>query len=69
MNIKAQFGKNTREIRTHRGISQEKLADLSGLHRTYINSIENGKRNVSIENIEKIAKSLNVKITDFFKET
>ena len=40
------------------GISQEKLAELAGLHRTYVSSVERGKRNISIENIERLAKAL-----------
>lgn len=43
------------------------LSNLSGLDRTYINSIENGRRNVSIVNIEKIANALDMSVCDFFK--
>jgi len=48
------------------GISQEELAFLCGLHRTYISDIERGTRNVSLENIEKIARALNVSPKDLF---
>ena len=49
-------------------ISQEELADLCGLHRTYISDIELGKRNVSLENIDKIAYALQVKKSELFVE-
>ncbi len=65
--IKKIFGRN---IRTHRGklkISQEKLAELCELHRTYIGAIERGERNVSLENIQKIARALVVRISVLFR--
>lgn len=55
------FAKNIRSIRQKIGISQEELADRAQLHRTYIGSIERRERNVSLENIEKLANALNVK--------
>ncbi len=57
-NIQKLFGDKIRELRKKRGLSQEDLAFKSGLHRTYISDIERGSRNVSLRNIEKIAKSL-----------
>jgi len=51
---------NLRHLRAARGLSQEALADLVGLHRTYVGSIERSERNVSLDNIEQIAKSLNI---------
>lgn len=54
------FSKNVKYYRKRLGISQEKLAELADLHRTYISSIELGKRNVSILNIEKIANALGI---------
>ena len=65
--IKKIFGKNVRTYRETRGLSQEKLAYLCGLHRTYIGSIERGERNISLGNIQKIANALQVKIIDLFK--
>jgi transcriptional regulator with XRE-family HTH domain len=53
--------RNVRLIRNKMGISQEQLADLAELHRTYIGSIERAERNVSLDNIEKIAHALKVK--------
>ena len=56
--IKLKLGKKIREVRVKEGYSQEELASRCGLHRTYISDIERGERNVSVENIEKIAKAL-----------
>lgn len=47
-----------------KGLSQEKLADLSGLHRTYIGAVERGERNISIKNIFRIAKALEIRVTE-----
>lgn len=66
--ILARYGRVVRKIRLEQRISQEELADRSNLHRTYISDIELGKRNVSLENIERIAMSLNKSLSEFFKE-
>ena len=62
-----RYGQIVRELRLSKNISQETLADLCGLHRTYISDVELGKRNVSLENIEKIAKALGVSLTKLFE--
>jgi transcriptional regulator with XRE-family HTH domain len=49
-----------RAIRERKGISQEKLAALAGLHRTYVSSVERGERNISLLNIERLAIALSV---------
>lgn len=66
--IQKEFGQTVRKIRNDKKISQEHFADICGLHRTYMSDIELGKRNVSLENIEKIALSLNLKISELFME-
>ena len=67
MDILTRYGQAVRKIRLERGISQEELADRCGLHRTYISDIELGKRNLSLENIERIAISLNKTLSKFRK--
>lgn len=62
--VLAKFGVHLREIRGKRGISQERLAELAGLHRTYVSSVERGERNISLENISRLAKALEVKLRD-----
>lgn len=68
MPITNKIGERIRELRSRSGISQEALAHLADLDRTYVNSVENGKRNISIENIEKIAKALDISVKDFFDD-
>lgn len=66
MNIKEKIGLRLRELRTAKGLSQEKFSFECELDRTYIASIERGKRNVSAVNIEKIAKALGLSVAEFF---
>ena len=63
-NILERFGRNVQRVRKERNISQEKLAELAGLHRTYIGMIERAEKNITLCNIEKVAKALNVKISE-----
>lgn len=62
------FGQTVRKFRLSKEISQERFADMCDLHRTYISDVELGKRNVSLENIEKIAKALDMHISELFRE-
>ena len=66
MDIRVKIGKRIKELRSAKGYSQEVCADLAGVDRTYINSVENGRRNISIVNIEKIAKALGCSLQEFF---
>lgn len=63
-----KFGKKVREERKKLDISQEKLADLANVHRTYIGMIERAEKNITLENIEKIANALSFKLSDFFRD-
>ena len=62
--ILIQFGKRVREERMKRGISQERLGELAKVHRTYIGMIERAEKNITLVNMEKIAKALGKKIND-----
>ena len=61
------LGQGIRQVREDRSLSQERLAELAGLHRTYVSSVEQGRRNLSIENIQKIAKALGVSMTEIIQ--
>lgn len=60
------FAKNVQKHRKALGLSQEQLAEKAGLHRTYIGMIERSEKNITLRNIEKIAKALNINIQDLF---
>lgn len=66
MNVCIEFGKNVKKHRLEKNISQEKLAELSGLHRTYISDVERGIRSISLSNIQKIAEALDIEIYKLF---
>ena len=65
-NTLKEFGMRLHEIRIRENISQEKLAERCGLHRTYIGSVERGERNISLINIHKIATALSVQPRELF---
>lgn len=66
MDVKILVGKRVKDLRNKLEISQEELADIAQLDRTYITSVECGRRNISIVNIEKLAKALKVSLSEFF---
>lgn len=66
MDIKTKIGDRIKELRKLKNMSQKDLAYSSDLDRSYIASVENGQRNISIKNIEKIADALNVSLKNFF---
>ena len=68
MDVKEQFGNRLVELRKERKMTQDKLAELSELTRVYISGIEQGKRNVSLEVIAKLAQAMEIKISQFFEE-
>lgn len=67
-NARRLFAQRLRQIRQIRGLSQEALAEIAGLHRTYVGSVERSERNVSIDNMERLAKALDVDITELLRK-
>ncbi len=65
-NILIKFGEKVRSERLKRGLSQERLADLANLHRTYIGMVERAEKNITLLNIDKIANALGITIYDLF---
>lgn len=61
------FGANVRRYRNNLSISQERLAELANVHRTYVGMIERAEKNITLLNMEKFAKALNVEISDLLK--
>ncbi len=68
MDIIKVFSTNMRKYRIALGLSQEQFAEKCNLHRTYISSVERFQRNVSLENVQKIASALNVEVYKLFLE-
>ena len=62
------FGKAVRRVRQRRGISQERLAELAGIHRTYIGDVERGTRNLALVNMTRIAEALGLRLSDLIRE-
>ena len=67
VDIRTRFGRAIRRIHEEQEIDQEEAADRCGLHRTYYSGIERGVRNVSLVNIEKVAKGLKTSLPDLFR--
>lgn len=63
-----KFGEKVREERLKLGLSQEQLASRAGVHRTYIGMIERAEKNITLENISKVAKALGLSISELTKE-
>lgn len=68
MDIVKVFGTNLRTYRNKLGVSQEKFAEMCGLHRTYISDIERFKRSIALENVQKIADALDIETYKLFIE-
>jgi len=66
---KVPFGERLKEVRIKKGLSQEELADIAGLDRTYISGCERGVRNISLVNIYKIADALGIKPSELLPST
>jgi transcriptional regulator with XRE-family HTH domain len=67
MTARSTFAKRLREIRLEKGISQEKLAELSNLHRTYVSSVERCERNITVDNMERLAAALDVDLRELLR--
>jgi transcriptional regulator with XRE-family HTH domain len=67
LDISIKFGLKVRELRTAKGLSQEHLAHIANVHRTYIGMIERAEKNITLVNIEKIAKALDVEIVELLR--
>lgn len=67
LDIRIRFGRAIRRIREEQKINQEEAAERCGLHRTYYRGVERGVRNVSLVNVEKIAKGLRTSLADLFR--
>ncbi len=68
MDILKVFGTNLRKYREEKNISQEKFAEMSGLHRTYISDVERFQRSISLGNVQRIADALEIETYLLFKE-
>ena len=69
VSARVRLARNIRAIRATHGLSQEALADLVDLHRTYVGSVERSERNISLDNIEKLAVALKVDICELLAES
>jgi len=65
--VRIRFGKAVRNRRARLGVSQEEFADMCGMDRTYVGGIERGERNLSLVNIEKIAQTFKVSLSELFR--
>jgi transcriptional regulator with XRE-family HTH domain len=66
--VPMRFGNRLREVRKGKGLSQERLAEIADLHRTYINDIEQGRRNVTIATVESLARALGVLMAELMPD-
>ncbi len=67
MKLRLLAAKRIRQIREGKELSQEGLADIAGLHRTYVSSVERGERNVTVDSLERLAEALGVDVRAFFE--
>jgi transcriptional regulator with XRE-family HTH domain len=67
LDIRTRFGRAIRRVREEQKINQEEAAERCGLHRTYYSGVERGVRNISLVNIEKIAKGLKISLSLLFR--
>jgi transcriptional regulator with XRE-family HTH domain len=65
--LQATFGRNLAALRKQRGLSQEALAEVIGVHRTYMGGVERGERNLTLKSVERIASKLGVPVLDLLR--
>ncbi|MFZ0962158.1 MAG: helix-turn-helix transcriptional regulator [Terriglobia bacterium] len=68
-NLRSIFARNLRKSRLNKSLSQERLAELAGLHRTYVSSVERCERNITLETVERFAAALGVDPIDLLRKT
>lgn len=68
MNLQRKFGHVLKELRQEKGLSQESLANQSDIDRTYISDIEKGERNISLNIIERLSRTLQISLSELFKK-
>lgn len=66
--INIKFGKRVRDFRKYKKLSQQELADLADMHRTYISMIERAEKNISLYGIKRLADALEMKVTELIGE-
>jgi transcriptional regulator with XRE-family HTH domain len=66
--VKAAFGAAMRKFRLKAGLSQEKLAELADIHRTYVGDVERGTRNIALENMRRISDALGMQLSELIRE-
>ena len=66
-NVEKRFGARVRQLRKKKGWTQDEFADVSGFHRAYVGSVERGETNITIRNVETLAKTLGVKMAALFR--
>lgn len=66
--IAKTIGQRIRNYRTQKGLSQDKLAELAGVHPTYIGQLERGEKNATLESIERITSALKISLSDLFEK-
>ncbi|BAL94035.1 helix-turn-helix domain-containing protein [Rubrivivax gelatinosus] len=66
---RSRIARHVRRLRVLRGLSQERLAELADLHRTYVGAVERGERNVSVATVERLATALGVDVSELLRPT
>lgn len=66
MSVSKHVGQTIRSLRKAQGLTQEKLAEKAGLHRTYIGALERGEKSPTVETLARVARALNSTMSDFF---